>query len=532
MILLQDSKFCADRCDMRLWHELRYVRTLWSREDEDKLQQDCASITDGDNIHSASNAVLWTASFDRYGVPLSDIFTYGLRPHPSNLRLPRKKLLGTQFCDLLTSVMVHPIFQGNAALLRYVLQMIVRMRVGLHVPPMGTMPDMDNNNLDQVNVLADTLLLEEDTPDERVLVHADAYLLISQKHGARFHPEIVMLEDMLVVHFSNQGYEHTAPQDNAPYSRSLFYLQLWDLRFLLDVLKGLSFRTSYLPVDRYKAMWITDTPKIQEYIAQKLDTLVQQWFLSDERNYRIRDSLKYDPKKKRLYDIPEEDFSPTYARSQYVTHSMRAVLEGEYLEAICPPPEMDTSVEGSNSNDSYVAQSPGTPRSMADIPIDREQEPGSGTDAAQLPVNLNSSPKDMPIRSVEENPCMGTAGAALDSQHASPEPKIKEEAEVTPDDKDEDKNEDRTEYKNEDQSEDQDEDHDEEMNRDDSGVYDGDAEDSEYGDDQSCPTRRTSIASIQSMTSSKAADYERDSRDDSPEQGYFPRRGLPPSLQW
>ncbi|KAG6360862.1 hypothetical protein INS49_011929 [Diaporthe citri] len=534
MVLLQDSKFSADRTDMRLWHELRYVRSLWSREKEDKLRQDCAAITDGDDIQSTSNAVLWTAAFDRYGVPLSDIFTYGIRPHPSNLRFARKKLLSPQFCDHLTSVMVHPIFQGDAALLRYVLQLIVRMRVGMHVPPIGTMPDMDNATLCQVDLLADTLLLEEDTPEERLLVHADAYLLISQKQGARFHPDIVMLEDLLIVHFSNEGYEHTAPRDDAPYSRCLFYLQLWDLQFLLNVLDGLSFRTCYLPVDRYKAMWITDTPKIQEYIAKKLDGLVQQWFLSDERNYRIRQNLKHENRGTRLYDIAEEDFNPTYARSQYVTHKMRAVLEGEYLEALCPPrplgiPFTQSPVTASSAAESPAVQSPviqssiaqspiaqdsiaGTPvtetpvakSDATGIPVEIEEEPGSGFEAVQFPVNLTSSPRDIPIRRVEENTCTNTAGAALDDQRTSPEAEVKLEAESSLEDKVDGKN------------------------GDDDGAYDGDADDSEDDDDQVRSRRKTSLVSIQSITSSQSEDDQRDSPY-RPGQGRFPRRGLPPS---
>lgn len=525
MILLQDSKFSADRTDMRLWHELRYVRSLWSREEEDKLRQDCAAITDGEDIQSTSNSVLWTSSFDRYGVPLSDIFTYGLRPHPSNLRFARKKLLSPQFCDYLTSVMVHPIFQGNAALLRYVLQLIIRMRVGMHVPPMGTMPDMDNTDLNQVDLLADTLLLDEDTPEERLLVHADAYLLISQRQGARFNPDIVMLEDLLIVNFSNEGYEDTAPRDNAPYSRSLFYLQLWDLQFLLNVLDGLSFRTAYLPVDKYKAMWINDTHKIQEYIAKKLDDLVQQWFLSDERNYRIRQNLKHEGRAKRLYDIPEEDFNPTYARSQYVTHKMRAVLEGDYLEALCPPRPVDIPSAQSPVTQNPVTASPVTESPLGQTtinlspvagvllaqgevirsPVDEadEEEPGSSINAVHLPVNLTSSPREMPIRSAE-NTGTSPAGAALDDATPPPETEVKLGVETDLEDKIDGEN------------------------GDDDGAYDGDADDSEDDIDGVRSHSTTSLVSIQSITTSQ---HENDQHDSpySPDHGGFARRGLPPS---
>lgn len=338
MIQLHDSKFHAGRTDLRLWHELRYVRTSWTREEEDKLQSDCVVITDGCDKNTTANTMLWTACFDRYGVPLSDIFTYGLRPHPKNLRLARQKLLGPMFCDNLTSVMVHPIFQGDAALLRYVLQRIICIRVDMHYPPMGTMPDMDNASLERVDYLAETLQLEEDTPEERLTTHADAFLFLSQDKGPRFHPDIIALEHLLNAKFTSESHYDTAPRDNMPHSRSLFFLQLWDLQFLLGVLDSLSFKrgTSYLPVEKYKSMWLNDIPKINKYVANKLDALIQQWYVSDERNYRIRYKIKHSDTEQRLYDICEEDFNPAYAWSRYVTPGMRAVLEGDHLTALLP----------------------------------------------------------------------------------------------------------------------------------------------------------------------------------------------------
>ncbi|KAK2608019.1 hypothetical protein N8I77_006656 [Diaporthe amygdali] len=469
MISLQDSKFDADRTDLRLWHELRYVRTMWSREEDEQLRKDCLVITDGCDVPTTSNAMLWTACFDRYGVPLSDIFTYGLRPHPENLRLPRKKLLSPQFCDNLTTVLVHPIFRGNAILLRYMLQFIVWMRVGVHVPPMGTMPDLNDADLNDVDLLAETLLLEEDTPQERVLVHADSYLFISQKRGARFHPDIVMLEDLLHVNFVKEGYEATAPRDNIPNSRFLFFLQLWDVQFLLRILEGISFGTSYLPVERYKSIWLSDTRRIQKYVGNKLDSLVQQWFLNDERNYRIRQKLKDQDTEQRLYDIPEEDFNPTYARSQYVTSTIRAVLEGDFLKALCTPP-------------------PPSPES----PWDAEEGEAPGLDAVQLQTVQSRLLRDVPVESIEEDDAdidaennIGTANTNGDGQQVSL------------------------------------------FNK---GGFDGGA--SSNGNNQAKPARETSYASIQSIRSSEEEFEAANDHEDSPcspSQGVYARRYMAPS---
>lgn len=508
VIPLQDSKFSAGRTDMRLWHELRYVRSLWSREEEDQLRNDCLVITDGHELQSTSNSLLWTASFDRYGVPLSDIFTYGLRPHPGNLRSARKKLLSPQFCDDMTSVMVHPIFQGDTALLRYVLQLIVRLRVGMHVPPMGTMPDMDDTSLDKVKVLADTLLLEEETPEARLLVHSDAYLFISQKHGARFHPDIVMLEDLLIVNFSNEEYDSTAPLDELPNSRSLFYLQLWDLQFLINVLNGLSVGSSYLTAERYKTWWVKDTYRIQRYIANKLDSLVQQWFLSDERNYRIRQKLKQQDSEKALYDIPEEDFNPTYAHSQYVTHKMRAVLEGDYLEAVCPPDSAKRHVSGGTVVEGPVSEASVAEDSVAQNLVSSEEDSGGDTAATQVLSNMNDPPRDVSLGSLEdEDTSAATEVAIHDDQPVSPEAEVKLEDQTGS-------------THNIDN-----------QNSEDVGAYDGDVEDSEDDKNQARSRRQASFVSVQSVASSKASDDQRNSPHSTSRQGHFARRGLPPSDQ-
>ncbi|KAG8162592.1 hypothetical protein KVR01_008357 [Diaporthe batatas] len=509
MVLLQDSKFSADRTDMRLWHELRYVRSLWSREEQDQLLKDCLAVTDEAELQSVSNSVLWTAAFDRYGVPLSDIFTYGLRPHPGNLRFSRKKCLSPLFCDLLTTIMVHPVFQGDAQTLRYILQLVVRMRVDIHTPPMGSMPDMDDSKYDQIKFLADTLLLEEETPESRLIAHADAYLFISQQHGARFHPDIVILEDLLSVSFSNEDYASTAPRDDAPHSACLFYVQLWDLRFLIGVLNGLSVRSRYLPAERYKTWWLKDTYKIQQYISEKLDSLIQQWFLSDERNYRIRQKLKKQGSGTRLYDIPEEDFSPTYARSQYVTQQMRAVFEGDYLEAICPPdPPEGPAVEiPPDSGDSTFRASSAKTLVAENLP-NREQELGVDTAVPPPPRAPNSthSYHDSPARSIEKEDSRDALEVpAQDKQRPSPIIEMKAEAQSDSDD--------RTGY----------------QSLEDGEAYNEHSEEHSDEKDRERSRRQASFVSVQSLESdATVSDYQHDPYA-SAAQGQFARRGLPRS---
>ncbi|KAI3401101.1 hypothetical protein diail_247 [Diaporthe ilicicola] len=411
VILLPDSKFNADRTKVRFWHELRYVRTKWSLQEEEQLRVDCLAITDDCDLYENSNALLWTACFDRYGVPLGDIFTYGLRPHPDYLRQPRQKLLSPIFCDHLIDILIHPIFQGNTGLLCYILQRVVCMRTDMHYPPMGTMPYMDDAKLGKVDLLA-SILLSERTAEDRQVTHADAYLFLSHPEGPMFHAAIQELEDLLCTEFANKKCRATAPRDNIPHSRSLFFVQLWDLQFLSSVLDKLSLKheDSYVSVEKYKSTWLMNIDRIQKYVVGKLDSLVQQWFLSDERNFRIRSKLRNDPNQ-HLYDIPEEDFIPAWALSQWLTAGAKAILEGDYLKAICPP-DQERSMER-----------------------DEVCESDSDSDTLQLQASPSRLSQDIPVQSIEEEDASpGIRDATSDDHQGAPSHKRKFETSSDSDD--------------------------------------------------------------------------------------------------
>lgn len=335
-----DSKWDARRSDLRTWRDLRYVLSEWSREEEDELLSDCLAVTDDkffmDLPPTNSNTTLWAAAFERYCVPLTDLFTYGLKPHPSATRGARAKLLAPTFCHLLTEVLIHPVFQADIDLVRYILQRIVVMRMGMHLPPIGPAPIKDSSS----HTLKETaLILRMGDHSEKGKIQADhdAVWLYMQEHGAHKSVDIAGLEEALVEEFKYGNPPKDMPRDSTPNCRSLFYLQLWDLQFLVQVMNDLSHPAGYLAPGVYYKQWLALTKRVRTFMSTKIDGLVQAWFLKDERDYRIRQKLKQTGSASEVYDIAEEEFRPLYIESRYITEGMRAVVNGDYLTAICPP---------------------------------------------------------------------------------------------------------------------------------------------------------------------------------------------------
>lgn len=351
-----DSKFSPKRTDLRTWRELRFLGpSLWSQAEEDKLRQDYLALVGGadDTISfppATSNGHLWAAAFDRYGVPLSDLFTYGLRPHPDATVGPREKLLGATYCQLLTQALVHPIFEARIDLVRHILQHIVCLRLGVHEPPVGPVPGIDDAAWAEITNTARQLrALEEgggDDDDEgdvdisgeaQTRTRHDAVWLHMLQHTAQNHPEIVRLEEALILAFEQGGNNNDDDDDDdddvcgAPYCRQLFYLRLCDLQVLVRVLDGMASPQGYLPTGEYYRQWLGVMGKVCPYITAKLDGLVEAWFLREERNYRVREKLVRMGSDQIVYDVAEEDFRPLYVKSGLITQGMRSILCGDFL---------------------------------------------------------------------------------------------------------------------------------------------------------------------------------------------------------
>lgn len=356
-----DSRFRANRTNLRTWRELRNIgQAMWSQAEEDQLRRECLQVTGFNTTtttHSScpvpppsvSNATLWAASFDRYGLPLSDLFTYGLRPHPSSTRGARARYLTPAFCQLLVVVMVHPVFQARIHLLRHVLQRVVCLRMGVHQPPVGPAADIDDGAIPVLDDMAEALYNADQSMGQTEAYHGALWLYI-QEHGVQTHPEVVHLVNAIgkaIEHERARG-GSDVPADSTPDCRNLFFLQLWDLQLLVRVLDGMasssssfsssssSSHGSYLPAEAYHRQWLSVTRRVRPYIETKVDALVESWFLLDERNHRVRQKLMAQRSGRPVFDVAEEDFRPLYAKSGLITVGMRSVLCGDYLRPLCP----------------------------------------------------------------------------------------------------------------------------------------------------------------------------------------------------
>ncbi|ROV93560.1 hypothetical protein VSDG_06815 [Cytospora chrysosperma] len=343
-----DSKFSANRTGLRTWRELRFIgNPMWSQAEEDQLRRECLALEpDGLSLilPLSSNATLWAAAFDRYGVPLSDLFTYGLKPHPSTTRGPRATYLTPLFCQFLIVILVHPVFQAKIDLVRHVLQHLVCLRMGVHQPPVGPAADISDDANTTLDLLADVLYNADETMGQIEAYHGALWLYI-QELGIYTHPEIVDLLEVLRVAFKNAkaSEDNNIPGDNTPYCRNLFFLQLWDLQFLLQVLNDMASPRGYLPAEEYHKQWLRVTRRVRPYIESKVEGLAESWFLLDERNHRVRQKLIAKMSGRAIYDIGEEDFRPLYARSELITVGMRSILCGDFLKPLCPSGQINVT---------------------------------------------------------------------------------------------------------------------------------------------------------------------------------------------
>lgn len=343
-----DSKFSANRTGLRTWRELRFIgKPMWSQAEEDKLRRECLALFDDGFsliLPLSSNATLWAAAFDRYGVPLSDLFTYGLKPHPSSTRGPRATYLTPLCCQFLVVIMVHPIFQAKIDLVRHVLQHVVCLRMGVHQPPVGPASDISDDANTTLDLTAGILYNADETMGQIEAYHGALWLYL-QEFGTYTHPEIVSLLEALRVAFkkvkASKG--NNIPGDDTPYCRHLFFVQLWDLQFLVQVLNDMASPRGYLPAEAYHKQWLRVTRKVRPYIESKVENLAESWFLLDERNHRVRRKLLARMSGRPIYDIGEEDFRPLYARSELITVGMRSILCGDFLKPLCPSEQIDVA---------------------------------------------------------------------------------------------------------------------------------------------------------------------------------------------
>ncbi|KUI72425.1 hypothetical protein VM1G_07668 [Cytospora mali] len=411
-----DSKFAPNRTGLRTWRELRFIgKPLWSDKEEAALIRDCQAIADeGPSLITplSSNSILWAACFERYGVPLTDLFTYGLKPHPKSKRGLGATYLTPLCCQSLTEILIHPIFQAEIDLVRYVLQYVICLRMGVHVPPLGPVPDMDDATCNTLPITAN-IIYEADEKKDKVEANHDAIWLYMQESGLQTHPDIVNLERDLREAFELGEVPKNKPGDSTPHCRRLFYLQLWDLQFLVQILNDTASPQGYMPTAQYHKQWLRATGKIRPFMMTKVEGLAEAWFLHDERSHRVREKVNKCPGRA-LFDIPEEGFRPLYAKSDFITVSMRSVLCGDFLVPASPLRQKDKKVNKvqevadevnmQDTGDSFGIQSNHDDANIRSTD-DRIQNTEDGVDVQSFNNNfrMQSIEEDTDVQSTEDD---------------------------------------------------------------------------------------------------------------------------------
>lgn len=195
----------------------------------------------------ASNTTLWTASFERYGVPLGHIFSSGLLAHVNTFLNPDEpvKVFLPRFAYLLSKVLVHPIFRGDILCLRCVLQYVVHLRITKSVlSGPGSLP-----------------VKEVSTDDMRLAKEGDIMDLMAR----------------LEVAVSARVFLNDAPRTMGWASWGQFLLQECDVQLLLQTLDNFSDR--FLAVDEYFSNWMEKANKVRTQMESSLGELLTIWSL-------------------------------------------------------------------------------------------------------------------------------------------------------------------------------------------------------------------------------------------------------------
>ncbi|KAL2024570.1 hypothetical protein VTK56DRAFT_7613 [Thermocarpiscus australiensis] len=125
--------------DSILWSDddERRLQSSWTAQDEAILKRHTDSVT--------SERPFWKIILQMFGRHPHHLFRYGLKYDPRNShvnvdgRRVHSPYLSDHMCLDLQAVLCHPIWAGDLAMVRYVLQMAVTYRVPGHIQPIGAL---------------------------------------------------------------------------------------------------------------------------------------------------------------------------------------------------------------------------------------------------------------------------------------------------------------------------------------------------------------------------------------------------------
>lgn len=311
---------------------------FWSNDKESELHSECPPFTT-----KLGNAELkaWKMFKLIFGSNIPEIFTYGLRIQPSLGISCHPPASGrAKFFDLLQYILPHPIFRGDTARLRFVLQMAAFFATEGHMEPYGPVPHAPSvTNAVFGPRKSKGVASPKNGASLALALWRDFGL--GQEYSIRL--VVGKLQKQAVRRREAKeglGDETQAPPEGRPEAKQLFFVgtaELMEVICALDSLDNIfvgQCRDFLVKLDRDVGKgWAAVAPQDLEH----LDRMVVLAALDDERKYRLRKALRaadggVSRRDMHVFDVPDGDADPEYAFADGLEPDALDVLAGE----VCP----------------------------------------------------------------------------------------------------------------------------------------------------------------------------------------------------
>ncbi|OTB02638.1 hypothetical protein M426DRAFT_24426 [Hypoxylon sp. CI-4A] len=153
---------------IRNWSKPPGVRALyWGEEIEALFLKEPAK-----RLGMAVRRCVWKTMLICFNATPPHLFTYGLKPHDESYKGEVALRLTDEFSEKLERVCAHPLWEGNLAKLRYVLQEVVAFSVDDHIAPIYPLSERPQLGESIWAVLDELEVYEEENPkeDEHIVI--------------------------------------------------------------------------------------------------------------------------------------------------------------------------------------------------------------------------------------------------------------------------------------------------------------------------------------------------------------------------
>ncbi|KAI0967784.1 hypothetical protein F4678DRAFT_444592 [Xylaria arbuscula] len=264
------GKYWSERAEKRF-------QELWVRKDHD------SRFTQATGPHLEDEMLLWKIMVVQFQKLPYHLFTYGLKLGKDCYEAPGSLILSSEASRMLQMICSHPVWGGNIADLRFVLQLAVQMSIPMHPKPFGSPPV--TNHLKKMLERH----IQLDTRDRKYeFLGIFQYSLWTDNKPDR-KPAIHDLVDLL--------HEHVLVNDHGQESEhSLFILTLAVMEDVISALEKLDRFTYFLNakqrVEHFQTYYGTHMHKI---LPRNIEQLVDiKWLLElcELRDIEIRKVMR------------------------------------------------------------------------------------------------------------------------------------------------------------------------------------------------------------------------------------------------